>query len=90
MDDSLKKNIKKHDVLIVILDSELLGSGEKFEQIMYAKSIKKKMILFNEENMSKDIINTWFDGCNVLAIVTSKSEADVVLTKYKIKSIFIT
>jgi hypothetical protein len=76
--------------MIVLLDKELLGSGDKFEQITFAKGIGKPMILDNEAKVPEEMIDTWFAGCNVVAIASSSDECEAVLRKRKIKKVFIT
>jgi hypothetical protein len=87
LDDRVKRNIKSQDVMIIIVDKEFFGSGEKLEQVLYTKKLKKPVILMMNEPVSDDVIASWLDGCRVIGRIKTNDDLETVISKKK--SIFI-
>jgi hypothetical protein len=73
--------------MIIIVDKEFFGSGEKLEQVLYTKKLKKPVILMMNEPVSDDVIASWLDGCRVIGRIKTNDDLETVISKKK--SIFI-
>ncbi len=83
--DETKQKVEQSDVFLVMLDEEYLNNYECLEQFLYAKFLKKPMVILEENNILNKFPNLTF-GCDILLKLplTENTPTPEVLTK-KIK-----
>ena len=83
--DEAKQKVEQSDVFLVMLDEGYLNNYECLEQFLYAKFLKKPMVILEENNILNKFPNLTF-GCDILLKLplTENTPTPEVLTK-KIK-----
>ena len=83
--DEPKQKVEQSDIFIVMLDEGYLNNYECLEQFLYAKFLKKPMVILEDDNILNKFPNLTF-GCDILLRLplTENSPTSEELTK-KIK-----
>lgn len=63
--DELKKKVEESDVFLVLLDKGYFNNSDRIEQFLYAKFLKKPMVIL-EENGILEEYSSYLRGCDII------------------------
>lgn len=74
-----RENFNKAGAAIFIVKKKDIKRGTMLDSITMARQSGKPIIIINEAKASKELIEAWFGGCNVVSVVGSMDNTKEIL-----------